>query len=335
MKDQAWPLAVLRQAGAVAVVGLVYVVCAPSAAGAMASPAIAPETVVAKVGGDAIRACDVERLLKAATKGKLVRPEALPLVQAHVLDEIVKRRLVLAYARRTGAVPGEKEIEAGLARLKASLGAGGQALDDDVKTPSLAEADLRRQVTWGLVWDQYLAKYLTDQRIESHFRANRRAYDGTQLAVSHILLRADSRGSTSVDELVRQAERIREEVASGAITFADAARKYSAGPSAKDGGRLGWIGRRGPMDEAFSRAAFSLEPGQISPPVCTRFGVHLIRCDEIKPGDRSLAEVRREIEESLAGELLEKLAGLEAKYTPVEYTGAMPYFKPGTRELVK
>ncbi|MCR4413909.1 MAG: peptidylprolyl isomerase [Thermoguttaceae bacterium] len=335
MKDHAWPLAVSLQAGAVAVVGLTLVAFVARAAGQAASPATVPEAVVAKVGGEAIRACDVERLLKAATKGKPIQPEALPLVQAQVLEEIVSRRLVLAYARRRGEVPGEKEIEAGLARLEASLAAGGQTFDDYLKTQRLTEADLRRQVTWGLVWDQYLAKYLTDQRVESHFRANRRAYDGTQLAVSHILLRGDARDSKTVEELVRQAARIREEVASGAMTFADAARKHSAAPSAKDGGRLGWIGRHGPMDEAFSRAAFSLQPGEISPPVRTRFGVHLIRCDEIKPGDRSLAEVRKEVEESLARELLEKLAGLEARQTPVEYTGAMPYFKPGTRELVK
>jgi len=38
------------------------------------------------------------------------------------------------------------------------------------------------------------------------------------------------------------------------------------------------------MDEAFSRAAFALQTGQISPPVRSPFGVHLIRCEAIKPG---------------------------------------------------
>ncbi len=335
MKHRAWPFAVSFPMRTVAVAGLALAAWVARPAAQAASPATDPETVVANVGNEAIRAGDVERLLTAATKGKPIQPEALPLVHAQVLDEIVSRRLVLAYARRRGELPGEKEIEAGLARRKASLAASGQTLDEYLKTQRLSEADLRRQVTWGLVWDQYLAKYLTDQRVESHYRHHRRAYDGTQLAVSHILLRGGSRDAHAGDELVRQAERVRQEVASGAISFADAARKYSAGPSAKDGGRLGWIGRRGPMDEAFSRAAFALEPGQISPPVRTRFGVHLIRCDEIKPGDRSLAEVRKEVEESLARELLQRLASLEARQTPVTYTGAMPYFKPGTRELVK
>ena len=46
------------------------------------------------------------------------------------------------------------------------------------------------------------------------------------------------------------------------------------------------------MSEAFCRAAFALEIGQISPPTPTPFGVDLIRCDGIKPGGKRLAERR-------------------------------------------
>ncbi len=132
---------------------------------------------------------------------------------------------------------------------------------------------------------------------------------------------------------MKQAERIREEIVAGKLTFADAARKYSAGPSRKDGGRLGSIGRHGPMDESFSRAAFALDAGQMSQPVRTSFGVHLIRCDEVKPGGKQLADVRKELEDALSQELLEKLAKVQREYTPVEYTGVLPHFKPGTHEL--
>jgi hypothetical protein len=88
------------------------------------------------------------------------------------------------------------------------------------------------------------------------------------------------------------------------------------------------------MDEAFSRAAFALQPGQISSPVKSPFGVHLIRCDAIKPGTKSLDDARAELEEALARELFQKLAGIQRKHTPVRFTGKAPYFQPGTEELV-
>ncbi len=66
----------------------------------------------------------------------------------------------------------------------------------------------------------------------------------------------------------------------------------------------------------------------------TPFGVHLLRCDEIKPGEKQLKDVHKEIEEALARELLEKLARTQRGFSAVEYTGKTPYLKPGTHELV-
>ncbi len=60
------------------------------------------EAVVATVGSDPIRAGEVERLVAKATRGKRLDPDRLRFLQAQSLEEIVARRLVLAYARRTG-----------------------------------------------------------------------------------------------------------------------------------------------------------------------------------------------------------------------------------------
>ncbi len=183
------------------------------------------------------------------------------------------------------------------------------------------------------MWRKYVARYATEERLASYFAAHHRDYDGTQLVVSHILLRPSADGAKTTEELLKQAEKIRAEIVADKLTFADAAKKYSAGPSRKEGGRLGSIGRHGPMDETFSRTAFALEAGQVSQPVKTSFGVHLIRCDEIKPGSKKLADVRKELEDALSQELLDKLAKTQREYTPVEYTGVLPHFKPGTHEL--
>ncbi len=93
--------------------------------------------------------------------------------------------------------------------------------------------------------------------------------------------------------------------------------------------------RQGPVDESFSRAAFELKAGEISPPVRSPFGVHLIRCDEVVPGTKKLADLTGPIDEALAKELLEKISQREREKTEVKYTSAWPHFKPGTRELEK
>jgi parvulin-like peptidyl-prolyl isomerase len=298
-------------------------------------PSAATEEVAASVNGEPIYAAEVIRLLNKVTRGREVNPAALPLLKAQILEQIVNRRLVLAYARRTNSAPTPQEVDSELDKLKATLSARQRSLADYLKSQAITEADLSRQIVWNLVWEKQLAENITEARLESYFQSHRRDFDGSEVAVSHILLKPQ-KGASARDweELIKRAAAIRQEIVSGKISFAQAAEKYSAGPSAKDGGQLGFIPRHGVMDEAFSRAAFALEVGQVSKPVRTPFGINLIRCNSIKPGTKKLNDVRKQLEEALARELLEKLARAQLQFTPVEYTGKMPYLKPGTRELV-
>ncbi len=294
-----------------------------------------PAAVVATVGDEPIEAGEVNRRLDELTRGKKIAPEALPIAQAQALAEIVDRRLILAYSRRTHSGATAEEVDKAVAELRERLAAQQRSLADYLRDQAMTEGDLRRQIAWKLTWERYLAKYVTESRLASYFEAHRREFDGTEVVASHILLQpAPGSGPQEVDALVKRAGAIREEIAAGRILFDQAARKHSAGPSGKEGGKLGPVPRRGVMDEAFSRAAFALQPGQISPPVKSPFGVHLIRCDAIQPGTKPLADARAQLEEALARELFRKLARIEVRHTPVRFTGKAPYFKPGTEELV-
>ena len=63
--------------------------------------------------------------------------------------------------------------------------------------------------------------------------------------------------------------------------FGAVAKEKSQCPSGKSGGDLGWFGR-GQMVREFEDAAFSLKPGEISKPIKTQFGWHIIKLEESK-----------------------------------------------------
>ena len=76
------------------------------------------------------------------------------------------------------------------------------------------------------------------------------------------------------------------------------------------------------MAEAFTTAAFQLNEGEISLPVVTVHGVHLIRCDTIRPGKHTWRDQREALSAALARELLDKLARYARRFTEVRVAGA-------------
>ena len=95
----------------------------------------------------------------------------------------------------------------------------------------------------------------------------------------------------------------------GGLSFADVAKKFSEGPSNSSGGDLGWFGR-GRMVPAFEEAVFALKPGEVSAPVRTEFGWHIIKLEERRePGRIPLAEVESDIRGELARDKAASLVG--------------------------
>ncbi|MFB6209265.1 MAG: peptidylprolyl isomerase [Candidatus Nanohaloarchaea archaeon] len=92
----------------------------------------------------------------------------------------------------------------------------------------------------------------------------------TEVRASHILV-----------ENEEHAKQIKLELERSDKTFSDLAEEKSEGPSADNGGDLGWFGR-GDMVKPFEKKAFELDEGEVSDPVETRFGWHLIKKEDEK-----------------------------------------------------
>ena len=94
-----------------------------------------------------------------------------------------------------------------------------------------------------------------------------------QTRVRHILMRPTE--ATPQADVLRRLRDIRERLLGKSAEFADMARQYSADGTATRGGELGWI-YAGDTVPGFERAMDQLKPGEISEPVRTEFGFHLI-----------------------------------------------------------
>jgi len=131
-----------------------------------------------------------------------------------------------------------------------------------------------RIITWKVDFDCQLENkvyFLPEEETneETNEEANEEISE-EEINAAHILISTDNRTS---EEALNIIEEIRNHLT--VENFAEYAEMYSEGPSAVNGGNLGWFGK-GVMVTEFEEVAFALEEGEISEPVQTKFGWHLI-----------------------------------------------------------
>jgi len=153
---------------------------------------------------------------------------------------------------------------------------------------------------------------------------------------AHILITADP-AAGGKEKARARAEAIYGELQKKPAGFADAAKKHSQDPgSAARGGDLGYISR-GMMADVpeFEAAAFKLKAGEISPPVESKLGFHIIRVSEVRPATvKPFEEVRSQIENEIKKQQASRrFAELGHTFTNVVYEQSES-LKPAA-ELIK
>jgi peptidyl-prolyl cis-trans isomerase SurA len=139
----------------------------------------------------------------------------------------------------------------------------------------------------------------------------RRTADGAQAAapavqqthVRHILIKVNQ--VVTAAEAKRKLTELKERLDHGSATFEELAKLYSNDLSASKGGDLGWVYPGDTVPE-FERAMDQLKPGEVSQPIETPFGYHLIQVVERKTDDASKERTRQAARQAIRERKIEE-----------------------------
>ncbi len=141
---------------------------------------------------------------------------------------------------------------------------------------------------------------IPEEDLLDYYNKNKQKFAGGQkYRAQHVLVKVSENASQAKKQEARQKALAAKKKIEDGAKFEDVAREMSEGPSASKGGDLGYV-EKGRFHPKFEETALSLKPGELSGPVQTPFGFHIIRLVDVKePNDQSFEDVKDEIRKQI------------------------------------
>jgi len=299
LRAAAWPALVLA--------GLLCA-GAPTLVRAQGEPVLL-DRIVAIVDEEMILQSDLDRAIELYQIDRQYQgldPEPVtPELRQEVLDSLIESKLIIAAAKaadlRVEEEDIESQVEERIQQLIQQFGSR-EALEAEMRRSGMTMSDFRLRYTSQLRDQQYLRLVVgrfirpdievLENEVEEYYleHLDEMPAEPDSVTISNILIRVqpDREARQAVQRQVAEAQQA---LRSGS-SFADVARRFSQGPNASRGGRIGTVKQGDLFDEALERAVFGLQVGEISQPVVSSRGVHLLRLDEVRPdGGRTISQI--------------------------------------------
>jgi parvulin-like peptidyl-prolyl isomerase len=287
----------------VALLAFALVLVAAGCGGGTDQSKSVPPGAIAIVGEQEIAKADFDRLIEQAEASYKAQQQEFPKAGSPEYEQlknaIVKSLVQQSTWKQEAAAMGievtDAEVEKRLDELKKQFFGGDEKrYEQEIKKQGLTDArirdDIRTRLLTEKIHESVTGKVkLTDAAIEGYYEKNQAQFEQPESRkVRHILVKTKAKA----DEIYQQ-------LRSGG-DFAQLAKKFSQDPgSAAQGGELEAV--KGSLVKPFEESAFSLESGELSKPVKTEFGWHVIQAIEaIKPSSVTpLAKVKDDIRQTL------------------------------------
>ena len=275
------PLRSIKLASVVVLVGFAQL--------AMAQPGTMVDKIVAKVDNHIILHSDVEfAYFDLASRGELIGEDP----RCQVLESLITQKMLLAVAEIDSVEVFDAEVNMQLERRMqyfiAQSGGSADALEEYYGKPlEQIQEEMRDDMKNQLVAQKMRSHISEDvtitpsqvRRFFAKMPQDSLPYFSEEVEVSQIVKIAEV-GKAQKDRVFRQLEEIRQDILNGA-DFGIMAETYSMDPgSARTGGELpGWY-KRGELAPEYEATCYKLKPGELSEPVETQFGIHIIQLIE-------------------------------------------------------
>jgi parvulin-like peptidyl-prolyl isomerase len=260
----------------------------------------------AVVGGDHITRADLDQRVNQAKCSYDLQKRAFPkagspeyqAIQSQILQSLVQRAQLQQKAPSLGATVTDKQVERQLKQIKQKyFGGSEKRYRAELKRQCVSDPEVRSDIRANLLSDAIYKKVtasakVTDAEANAYYLSNSVNYARPQSRVVRHILVKDKK---TADRLYAQLK--------GGGDFAALAKKYSQDPGSKvQGGRL--TISRGQTVAQFDRVAFALKTGELSKPVKTQFGWHIIQA--LKNATPRRATPFAQVKESIKQQLLQQ-----------------------------
>lgn len=261
-------------------------------------------------------------------------------LRKEAMELMIEQELVRQAAEGSGIAVTDDEIDAAIAEISEPFDDPAD-FDRRLQSEGFTEQSYREHVGRMIAAKRYLDTVrmgvgeVSDEELEAYYRDNElRLTFPEEVRVRHILLTWKPLGTTDDRAAIREQMVPILERARAGEDFAALAREFSDDYATKQNGGDTGLFRRGQMAPAFEQVAFALkQPGEISDPVETSFGVHILRLEERKEARLlPLDEIREPLREHIREERME--AAVEQETARLREQGEVeiliPLERPGT-----